>query len=91
MTTILPPPSKRQRLDASERSRQQQDINDDIPADAGTMQIQLVDEITGLPIGGPMLIPVANATPKSLEMLVNKLRNTVSDKNLTLYARSPSN
>ncbi|TVY75932.1 Ribosome assembly protein [Lachnellula suecica] len=74
MTTVLPPPSKRQRTDAAERARQQQDI-EEIPSDAGSLRIQFFDETTGLPIGqGPVLVPVADATPKNLELLLNALQ-----------------
>jgi len=78
MTTVLPPLSKRQRLEKWEKSKEQQDIND-VPADAGSLRLQFVDERTGTPIGGgPVLVPVADATPKNLELLVNKLLGHVS-------------
>lgn len=77
MATVLPPPSKRQRTDAAERARQQQDI-EEIPSDAGSLRIQFFDEVTGLPIGsGPVLVPVANANPKNLELLLNTLQDHV--------------
>lgn len=77
MATILPPPSKRQRTDAADRARQQQET-ETIPADAGTVRIQFYDEITGLPMGdGPVLIPVADASPKNLELLINTLQGHV--------------
>lgn len=77
MATVVPPPSKRQRTDAAERARQQQDI-EVIPSDAGSLKIQFFDETTGLPIGnGPVLVPVADATPKNLEVLLNALQGHV--------------
>ena len=77
MSTVLPPPSKRQRTDAADRARQQQDI-EVIPSDAGSLRIQFFDETTGLPIGqGPVLVPVADATPKNLELLLNALQGHV--------------
>jgi len=77
MATVVPPPSKRQRTDASNRAREQQAI-EVIPADAGTLRIQFFDETTGLPIGdGPVLVPVADATPKNLELLLNALQGHV--------------
>lgn len=80
MATVLPPPSKRQRLEILERSREQQDIIT-VPSDAGSLRIQFFDEITGLPIGdGPVLVPVADATPKNLELLLNTLQGHVSTK-----------
>ncbi|KAK0100221.1 hypothetical protein ONS96_012397 [Cadophora gregata f. sp. sojae] len=73
MATVLPPPSKRQRTDAAERARQQQDI-EEVPSDAGSLRIQFFDETTGLAIGqGSVLVPVADATPKNLELLLNAL------------------
>lgn len=77
MSTVLPPPSKRARTDAAERAGQQQAI-EEIPADAGTLRIQFFDETTGLPIGTPVLVSVADANPKNLENLVNALQGHVS-------------
>ena len=77
MATVLPPPSKRQRTDAAERAREQQDI-EEIPSDAGSLKLQFFDETTGLPIGqGPVLVPVADANPKNLELLLNTLQGHV--------------
>ena len=78
MSTVLPPPSKRQRTDAAEKARLQQDI-EEVPSDAGSLRLQFYDETTGLPIGsGPVLVPVADATPKNLELLLNTLQGNVS-------------
>jgi ribosome assembly protein 4 len=76
MATVLPPPSKRQRTDAAERAREQQDI-EEIPSDAGSIRVQFFDETTGLPIQGPIVVPVADATPKNLELLLNSLQRNV--------------
>jgi len=82
MATVLPPPSKRQRLEMLERSKEQRDIYN-VPSDAGSLRIQFYDEITGLPIGkGPVLVPVADATPKNLELLLNTLQGHVGSKSL---------
>ena len=79
MATVLPPPSKRQRTEASAKAREQQDI-EEVPSDAGSLRLQFFDETTGLPIGqGPVLVPVADATPKNLELLLNTLQGHVSD------------
>lgn len=78
MSTILPPPSKRQKLAASEKSRQQQEIKT-VPTDAGSLKFRIYDEVTGLPIGdGPIMVSVADATPKNMEKLINQLRGHVS-------------
>ncbi|KAH8770263.1 WD40-repeat-containing domain protein [Hyaloscypha finlandica] len=80
MATVLPPPSKRQRTEAAERSRAQQDI-EEVPSDAGSLRLQFFDETTGLPIGqGPVLVPVADATPKNLELLLNTLQGHESSE-----------
>jgi ribosome assembly protein 4 len=90
MATVVPPPSKRQRTDAANRAREQQDI-EEIPADAGTLRLQFFDETTGLQIGqGPVLVPVVDASPKNLELLLNTLQGhvysltAVSDNMLTI-------
>jgi ribosome assembly protein 4 len=78
MATVVPPPSKRQRTDAANRAREQQAV-EEIPANAGTLRLQFFDETTGLPIGqGPVLVPVADANPKNLELLLNTLQAHVS-------------
>ncbi|KAI9734446.1 MAG: hypothetical protein M1818_006835 [Claussenomyces sp. TS43310] len=85
MATVLPPPSKRQRLEAEERSREQQET-ETIPADAGSVRIQFFDEITGQPIGqGPVLVPVADANPKNLELLINTLQGHAIQKDSSEY------
>ena len=77
MATVVPPPSKRQRTDAANRAREQQDV-EEIPADAGSLRLQFFDETTGLPIGqGPVIVPVADANPKNLELLLNTLQGHV--------------
>jgi ribosome assembly protein 4 len=87
MATVLPPPSKRQRTEAAERSRAQQDI-EEVPSDAGSLRLQFYDETTGLPIGqGPVLVPVADATPKNLELLLNTLQGHVSSHSLERMAK----
>ena len=87
MATVLPPPSKRQRTEAAERSRAQQDI-EEVPSDAGSLRLQFYDETTGLPIGqGPVLVPVADATPKNLELLLNTLQGHVSFHSLERMAK----
>ncbi|RFU30598.1 hypothetical protein B7463_g5755, partial [Scytalidium lignicola] len=73
MATVLPPPNKRQRTEASERARTQHTVTE-LPADAGSIRIQFYDEVTGLPMGdAPVLVPLAEATPKNLNLLLNAL------------------
>ena len=89
MATVLPPPSKRQRTEATERARQQQDI-EEVPSDAGSLRLQFYDETTGLPIGqGPVLVPVADASPKNLELLLNTLLGNVGSSFSCMQASCP--
>ncbi|CAD6504585.1 BgTH12-00093 [Blumeria graminis f. sp. triticale] len=73
MATVLPPLSKRQKTEASDKAREQQ-VLDEIPKNAGSVRIQFFDEITGLPVGVPTQVSVADASPKNLELLLNNLQ-----------------
>ncbi|KAI9674462.1 MAG: hypothetical protein M1817_001800 [Caeruleum heppii] len=74
MATVLPPPSKRQKTATATRAREQQDI-DSIPDNLGSVRIQFHDHATGLSAGPPVSVPVADATVKNLELLLNKLQS----------------
>ena len=76
MATVPPPPSKRQKTEAAERSRLQQEINE-IPTNLGSVRIQFFDASTGTAAGALILVPVADATVKNLELLVNSLQGHV--------------
>ncbi|KAI9754219.1 MAG: hypothetical protein M4579_004816 [Chaenotheca gracillima] len=73
MATVLPPPSKRQKVAAAARAREQQDV-DTIPEDIGSVRIQFHDHATGQSSGPPISVPVADATVKNLELLLNTLQ-----------------
>ncbi|KAL8734429.1 MAG: hypothetical protein Q9181_003209 [Wetmoreana brouardii] len=73
MATVLPPPSKRQRVAIAEKAREQQDL-DTIPSDLGSVRVHFFDQSTGKPTGAPVAIPVADATVKNLELLLNTLQ-----------------
>jgi ribosome assembly protein 4 len=73
MATVLPPPSKRQKVEAIERARQQQDIPS-VPNNLGSVRVQFTDQRTGEPTGGPILVSIADASVKNLELLLNSLR-----------------
>lgn len=73
MATTLPPPSKRQRTAVADRAREQQEL-DTIPADLGSIRVQFVDQGTGKAHGAAVSIPVADATVKNLELLLNTLQ-----------------
>lgn len=76
MATVLPPPSKRQRLEISEKARQQQEIST-IPQNLGSVRVQFVDQNSGLITGPAVAVPVADATVKNLETLLNTLQGNV--------------
>ncbi|KAI9840816.1 MAG: hypothetical protein M1837_001289 [Sclerophora amabilis] len=73
MTTVLPPPSKRQKVAAATKAREQQDI-DTIPDDLGSVRIQFHDHASGQSAGPPISVPVADATVKNLELLLNTIQ-----------------
>lgn len=76
MATVLPPPSKRQRTLVAEKAHEQQDV-DTIPRDLGSVRVHFYDQSTGKPTGAPVAIPVADATVKNLELLLNTLQGNV--------------
>lgn len=75
MATVLPPPSKRQRVAAADKAREQQEI-DHIPDDLGSVRLQFLDPATGGHTA-PISVPVVNATVKNLEVLLNTLQGNV--------------
>lgn len=76
MATLVPPPSKRQRVEASERSRQQQDVAS-VPENLGSVRVQFVDQSNGNATGPAVSIPIADASVKNLETLLNTLQGNV--------------
>ncbi len=76
MATVLPPPSKRQRTAIAEKAREQQDV-DAIPGDLGSIRVHFYEQSTGQATGAPVAIPVADATVKNLELLLNTLQGNV--------------
>ncbi|KAI4220746.1 MAG: hypothetical protein L6R36_007406 [Xanthoria steineri] len=80
MATVLPPPSKRQKTAIAEKAHDQQTI-DAIPSDLGSVRVHFYDQSTGRPSGAPVAIPVADATVKNLELLLNTLQgNDASER-----------
>ena len=57
MATVPPPPSKKQSKAEAERTRQQQDVREDIPSDLGNVRLRFFDETTGNPIGDVVSVP----------------------------------
>lgn len=76
MATLPPPPSKRQKLADEQRAREQQDVNT-IPGDLGSIRIHFFNQATGKATGGAISVPVADATVKNLELLLNSLQGNV--------------
>ena len=76
MATVLPPPSKRQKLEATEKARHQADITT-IPDNLGSIRVQFVEQSTGTATGPAVSVPVQDATVKNLETLLNRLQGNV--------------
>lgn len=76
MATVIPPPNKKQRTLVAEKTREQQEI-DRIPENFGSVRVQFLDQATGQQTGGQVSIPVADATVKNLELLLNTLQGNV--------------
>ena len=77
MATLIPPPSKRQRTADAEKAREQQDI-DTIPKDLGSIRVLFYDQATGSQVSGaPISVPVADASVKNLELLLNTIQGNV--------------
>lgn len=76
MATVVPPPSKRQRVAIAENARQQQDIQT-IPDGLGSIRVQFFDQATGKATGPAVSVPVADASVKNLETLLNTLQENV--------------
>lgn len=78
MATLLPPPSKKQKREIVERSREQQEV-DLGPRDLGSVVLQFIDESTGQPTKGEIKVPVANTSVRELETILNSILNNVSE------------
>lgn len=76
MATVVPPPSKRQRVAATEKARQQQEI-ESIPDNLGSIRVQFFDQATGNASGSAVSVPIADATVRNLEILLNTLQGNV--------------
>lgn len=79
MATLVPPPSKRQKISAIEKAeRQAEDAR--IPDGLGSIRVQFVDQSTGKSAGPAVAISVQQATVKNLESLLNNLQAKVGTK-----------
>ncbi len=73
MATIIPPPSKRQKLAAVEKAERVAEESQ-IPEDLGSVRVQFVDQSTGKTTGPAVAVPVKDATVKNLETLLNTIQ-----------------
>lgn len=76
MATLVPPPSKRQKLEASEKAQRKAE-EALIPEGLGSVRIQFVDQGTGQKTGQVVAVPVQDATVRNLEVLLNTLQGRV--------------
>ncbi|PWY86920.1 hypothetical protein BO70DRAFT_369951 [Aspergillus heteromorphus CBS 117.55] len=84
MATLLPPPTKRQKTETAERARLQQEIQS-IPENLGSIRVQFFDQATGSATGPAVSVPVADASVKNLETLLNTLQGNTIDILSDLY------
>lgn len=76
MATVVPPPSKRQKIAAAEKAeRALEDAK--IPDNLGSVRVQFVDQSTGKTTGSVVAVPVKDATVKNLETLLNTIQGNV--------------
>ncbi|KAK5076869.1 ribosome assembly [Lithohypha guttulata] len=73
MATIVPPPSKRQKIAATEKAEREAE-EARIPEGLGPIRIQFIDQGTGKSAGPAVAIDVQQATVKNLENLLNTLQ-----------------
>lgn len=78
MTTVLPPPSKRQKRAALEIATTQQDFSESIP-DAGSFRARILDD-AGLPIVEAIEVQFADASEKNLSTIVNTILGRDQDE-----------
>ena len=77
MATVLPPPSKRQKLEAVEKvQRAAEDAT--IPSELGNVRVQFVDQGSGQATGPVVAVQVKDTSIKNLETLLNTLQAKVS-------------
>lgn len=76
MATVVPPPSKRQKLDAIDKAQRRAE-DAQIPEGLGSIRIQFVDQSTGNSTGPVVAVPVQDATVRNLETLLNTLQGKV--------------
>lgn len=86
MATLLPPPSKRQRIEQSQVSKTQQDIDLALVVgadDAGSIRLQFRDKTTNKATGAPIVIALKDANVKNLTTLANQFNGSSDDERVT--------
>jgi hypothetical protein len=83
MATVIPPPTKRQRLEASEKVKIEAEASE-IPEGLGSVRVQFVDQSTATGAGPVVAVSIENATVKNLETLLNSLQGNVGTLNTIL-------
>ncbi|KAI0016422.1 WD40 repeat-like protein [Xylariomycetidae sp. FL0641] len=78
MATVLPPPSKRQRREALERTQVQQDVTP-APVEAGSFKARFVDS-DGNQLADTVEVPLADATERNVSLLLNTLLQRERDE-----------
>lgn len=81
MATVIPPPSKRQKLAQTEKVEATAEATR-IPDDLGSVRVQFVDQSTGKSTGPTVAVPVKDATIKNLETLLNTLQGNEAGEKL---------
>ena len=74
MATLPPPPSKKQKTAIAEKAAAQQDPSLFSPPQ-GSVRLRFYDNETDTPLGPSVLVPLAQATTKNLNLLVNNLKS----------------
>ncbi len=89
MATVLPPPSKRQKTAIAEKAQKQQDV-EIVPSGLGSIRVQFSSQANGQPVGAPVSVPVADATVKNLELLLNTIQGNVCTLSFLFSMFKPS-
>ncbi|KAE9992776.1 hypothetical protein EG327_007852 [Venturia inaequalis] len=82
MATVLPPPSKRQKREALEKSSVQA-APEIIPQ--GSVRVNFVDRATGESTGPSISVPLSQASVKNLELLLNSLQGNTEAQDRIPY------
>jgi len=78
MATVVPPPPKRQRREHLELTQTQQDVTTSLSEEDGSFFANFVD-LDGNKIVGPVEIPLADATERTVSLLINTMLGHAKD------------